>query len=585
MDNKKRLSWNPGKVCFGLSRIGYTPTSAICDIVDNSVTAGANNINIKIIKEKDYIDNSRRNNVKEYVIIDDGYGMNEEKMLKALELGSDELEYGEDSLSKFGLGLKSAAFSQGDEIQLISSQGDGEPFKKLVLDLTIIKEEYFCEEKDLTEEDKEIISKLLTEGRGTIVRISQVRNINHPSVSKTIDELKYKLGVIYYYFMKEEGLNITLQEELVSPYDVLFVDEANENGNLDENEWDGKTVRWIQKPTTIILDADTEIKSRIEVTQLPYPPIFDLQQPGSRKEIRDKYRIASGNYGYYVYRNKRLISWAEHFEGIIPLDQDFYSFRGRIFIDNTADECFNIDVKKSTITLSDDASSTLDDLSYEYKRKSKKAWQLAASLKKQIEGNDPNALANDIAENIELPESLPGESFDSVEETEEKKRREKEIEKNIREKMIEKTRTRLEHQSGDRIEQEHIAEEEIETTVKGDDVKRGTDKIFRVDNTEDNVFWEPYYDAEKGVCTRINRVHRFGRLVFEDNQENSDMQVLVELLLFQFTQAEIFIQKNLQKYPRDQVEYVLTEYRRVISEFLATMCRNSEIKLPPFKGN
>lgn len=585
MENKKKLGWNPGRVLFGLSRIGYTPTSAICDIVDNSVTAKASKIEIRIIKEKDYIDNSRRNNVREYVIIDNGIGMSEEKMLKALELGSHDLQYEKDSLSKFGLGLKSAAFSQGDEIQIISSQGCGTPFRKFVLDLTKISEEYFCVEQFLTEEDNRIISESLTDGKGTIIRISRVRNINHPSITKTINELEYKLGVIYYYFMKEDGLKITLQGSQILPYDVLFTDEANENENLDENVWDGKTVRWIRRTLPIIFDSNTGIKANIEVTQLPYPPLFASQEFDRRKEIREKYRIEAGNYGYYVYRNKRLISWAEHFGGIMPLNQEFYSFRGRILIDSTADECFNIDVKKSTITLSDDAYSTLDDLSDEYKRKSKKAWQRAKSLKAQIDGSDPNALANDIAGHIEFPESLPGDPFDNPQKSEEKKKREKEIEDRMREKMVQKTKVRLKEQDGKEINDRQIEEEEIDTTIRGTGAKRSNDKIFRVDNIEDNMLWEPYYDAEKGGCVRINRIHRFGRLIFEDNQENIDMQIMMELMLLQFTQAEIYIQKNLQVYPREQVERVLIEYRRVIAEYLASLCRNPEIKLPPFKDN
>ena len=37
----ENLGWNPNRVLFGLSRIGYTPHSAIADIVDNSVTNAA----------------------------------------------------------------------------------------------------------------------------------------------------------------------------------------------------------------------------------------------------------------------------------------------------------------------------------------------------------------------------------------------------------------------------------------------------------------------------------------------------------------------------------------------------------------
>ena len=92
--------------------------------------------------------------------------------------------------------------------------------------------------------------------------------------------------------------------------------------------------------------------------------------------------IDASNYGFYVYRNKRLISWASHLQ-IIPYDQDFYAFRGRILIDDAADDFFNIDVKKSTITLSDEAWTAISDYTKEAKSKSKAAWLNAGRLRKR----------------------------------------------------------------------------------------------------------------------------------------------------------------------------------------------------------
>jgi len=41
-----------------------------------------------------------------------------------------------------------------------------------------------------------------------------------------------------------------------------------------------------------------------------------------------------------VYRNRRLISWADSLDGIVGSDQDLWSFRGRILIDDSADNVF-----------------------------------------------------------------------------------------------------------------------------------------------------------------------------------------------------------------------------------------------------
>jgi hypothetical protein len=315
-----------GRILYGLSRIGYNTVSAITDIIDNSVRAKAQNITVLIQKERKDFTDRKRNNVREYTIIDDGNGMNEDEIKEALKLGSSELSYEKNSLSKFGLGLKSACFSQADLLEIISSNGKG-PFIKYIVSLqeVINKKKYLAHKKKTDDYDNDLISKYLANKKGTIVRISNVRKINHPSVSKTVEELLLKLGVIYFYFLKNDDLTINIGNKKINPIDPLFIEEANLNDNLDENTWEGKDVRWIEKNREILLDDEEKIKATIEITQLPYPPIFNLiDSKGADKKIRDKYLIGSGNYGFYVYRNKRLISWASQLQGIIPIDQGLF---------------------------------------------------------------------------------------------------------------------------------------------------------------------------------------------------------------------------------------------------------------------
>ena len=121
-----------------------------------------------------------------------------------------------------------------------------------------------------------------------------------------------------------------------------------------------------------MVDTEFGVTCEVEVTQLPYPRIFELDGE-DRLAVREKYNIGAGNYGYYVYRNKRLISWAQGLDGIIPQAQDYYSFRGRILIESDADDCFNIDVKKANIALSDKAHQVIADITEAFKKKSRGA--------------------------------------------------------------------------------------------------------------------------------------------------------------------------------------------------------------------
>ena len=258
------------------------------------------------------------------LIIDDGCGMNKEKIENALDLGSSDTFYSEGTLSKFGLGLKSASFAQGSRLEIISGDGSGEINKEYV-DLEEIEDEYYSVECDLNDLDRDLAQQYFENGnKGTIIRISKINTNNHPSIKTTISELEEKLGVIYYYFLRKE-LHISINDIEIDAVDALFTEEAGDN-KLDENIWDGKSVQWILKPVDIILDSENEVSGKIEITMLPHPKVRK-NEGISDADIRKKYHISASNYGFYVYRNGRLINWANRLD-IIPQDQDYYAFRG-----------------------------------------------------------------------------------------------------------------------------------------------------------------------------------------------------------------------------------------------------------------
>ena len=88
--------------------IGYTLETAIADIVDNSITAGAGTI--------DLFADTTASDVK-IAILDDGGGMDESTLFEAMRIGSrnplDERDPYD--LGRFGLGLKTASFSSVED--------------------------------------------------------------------------------------------------------------------------------------------------------------------------------------------------------------------------------------------------------------------------------------------------------------------------------------------------------------------------------------------------------------------------------------------------------------------------------------
>lgn len=93
-----------------LRDIGYDFSTALADLVDNSVSAGASRVDI--VTTFAGADTT-------VVIADDGAGMTETVLTEALRFGS-RRDYGASDLGRFGLGLKTASLSQCRSLTVVS---------------------------------------------------------------------------------------------------------------------------------------------------------------------------------------------------------------------------------------------------------------------------------------------------------------------------------------------------------------------------------------------------------------------------------------------------------------------------------
>ena len=93
--------------------IGYSLGTALADVIDNSITAQASQIEL-------FADSTGKD--FKISIVDDGYGMSEEELLDAMRPGSQNpLESrSQEDLGRFGLGLKTASFSQCRKLTVVT---------------------------------------------------------------------------------------------------------------------------------------------------------------------------------------------------------------------------------------------------------------------------------------------------------------------------------------------------------------------------------------------------------------------------------------------------------------------------------
>lgn len=96
-----------------MREIGYSLPTAVADIVDNSLAAGARRIDL--LADTDSGDPS-------VAILDDGAGMTPDRLIEAMRPGSrSPLEHrAATDLGRFGLGLKTASFSQCRRLTVVA---------------------------------------------------------------------------------------------------------------------------------------------------------------------------------------------------------------------------------------------------------------------------------------------------------------------------------------------------------------------------------------------------------------------------------------------------------------------------------
>lgn len=555
-------NWDAGRVFQALGRIGYDPVSALLDLVDNSVSAGATYVAIKVNQDRQKQQKPQRGRpkaiLKSFVITDNGCGMDESGLANALTLGSSSELYRENTLSKFGMGLKTATASLGKRLEIISrSEDDLDNVRKVVLDQdSIVKaEKYVYDLIDPTEEDVKELDTCTQGKSGTVVRVTKLRSDSLPRAAEIVDGLKRKTGVIYYYYLKglaarSERLSLKIDGDDVKPVDPLFTDEIEgKNTDLDEHAWDGLHPKWVTKSRAIQLDKTGSIYAQIEITQLPHPLCVSHKELMTQKACRDHYLIESGNYGFYIYRNWRLISWAESL-GFVPRDQDLYAFRGRLLINNDADDILNIDVTKSRIHLSEIAEEELKAEIQEAVKKSRIAWQTAYQITVKSSTQIPHDIANQELDRISHLQDDDDRRDESVAPIEERKELEERRNKAISTKPI--------------------------TPEDQQQFKESGTRVLFVKTLNNNQLWERAHDPNGGMIVRVNRSHRFYRDILDAVDDNSNLLKVIDVIFFSLARGEYdLVYKS--EHESNKIEDIMSEYRERVGGVISDIIRRLDL--------
>jgi hypothetical protein len=331
MDRYENLPPRADAMVSSMRAIGYDLAMAIADLIDNSIFAGASNIWIKYHWE----------GLNSWIyILDNGYGMNEEKLREAMRLGSQSPleERDQKDLGRFGLGLKTASFSQCRVATVYTKIPEGTTSLRC-WNLNHIEKTKRWELDTIPPENTEPILATLNElPHGTMVLWQELDRVievidEHDNESgmktfynKFLTVQSYLEMLFHRYLSPPTNLKITLGEVELKPWDPCLMANSFTQELASEKYEDG-TVRIIP----FVLPHVSKRTDR-ESDSGAGPKGWNAQQ------------------GFYLYRNKRMIVSGGYLDlGLVP-EEHHKLARIMVDIDNNMDHEWSIDVRKATAT-------------------------------------------------------------------------------------------------------------------------------------------------------------------------------------------------------------------------------------------
>lgn len=313
----------------GLRDIGYSLETAISDIIDNSITAGADRIRLvtETFCDEPFI-----------AVIDDGKGMTEPDLIAAMRPGSRNPLSARDEpdLGRFGLGLKSASFSQCRRLTVVSRRSGKTSAAIWDLDDVAERNEWAVQ---LPDDFSQVPAVNKLGDHGTLVLWQKLDRLtggySHNAakraevINQRIAETERHLRLVFHRFMEDaKPLRILLNDRLLRPLDPFAR----------------------KHPATI---ADPEerlplIRGDMEIQSFTLPHHKQMSKTDWEDIGGPEGHLKS--QGFYLYRGRRLILHGTWF-GLSRQSELTKLSRVRIDIPNSMDADWKIDVKKSSAQL------------------------------------------------------------------------------------------------------------------------------------------------------------------------------------------------------------------------------------------
>jgi hypothetical protein len=312
-----------------LRGLGYTTGSALADIIDNSIAAGATNVQLQFRWQRA---------TSAIAILDNGQGMDDVELERAMRLGDrsplDQRAPGD--LGRFGIGLKTASFSQCRRLTVASIKSGTLSCLRWDLDVLAASPDGAWHLLEGAAQESEHILDAL-HSTGTLVVWENLDRIVTPGATEQdfldlIDTIERHLAMVFHWYLDgiDPRLRLTINDQPVKPWDPFL---SNHSATWSSPIERLRTESGIVEVQCHVLPHKDRLTTA-EYTLAGGPDGWTAQQ------------------GFYVYRNRRLLvagNWLGLGTGKTWTKEEVHRLaRIRLDIPNTADAEWKIDIRKAT---------------------------------------------------------------------------------------------------------------------------------------------------------------------------------------------------------------------------------------------
>jgi len=345
-----------------LRGVGYSTATALSDLIDNSISAGAQNIWLTF----------RFDGPNSWIsLLDDGEGMNESLLGRAMVLGatSPNDKRAKNDLGRFGLGLKTASFSQCRNLTVASSKNNVTSIRRWDLD-------YICQsgtdEWRLLKAPRsgsapllEPLSKLTS---GTFVlwevldRITGRGELDNKKAEdafhEVIELVEEHLALVFHRYLEgsRPKLHLSMNGQPVKPWDPFMSSHPATEPTPSESI---QTLHGLVVLQGFVLPHNDRLSEKVN------------RLGGGSKGW-------AAQQGFYVYRSNRLLVSGGWLGMGTPrpwtMEEPFRLARLMVEFTNEADEAWKIDIKKSVARPPQQLRSRMTELAEVVRNKARRVF-------------------------------------------------------------------------------------------------------------------------------------------------------------------------------------------------------------------